>query len=74
MNTLTWGAAPSDSPVYPPPAVSVCASLGVFSSLPCYPSKCVPGAILDTALMKHFSYLEQKPLSFSFALDPVDGV
>lgn len=74
MNTLTWGAALSDSPVYPTPAVSVCAPLGVFSSLPCYPSKCVPGAILDAALMMNFSYLEQKSLSFSFALDPVDGV
>lgn len=34
----------------------------------------VPGATLDVALMMSFSYLEQKLVSFSFALDPVGGV
>lgn len=36
--------------------------------------KSVPGAILDAALMMNFSYFEPKSVSFSFALDPVDGV
>lgn len=65
MNTLTWGAAPSDSPVHPTPAVSVCASLGVFSSLPCYPSQVCPWSHTGCSPNDEFFILRAK-VSFLF--------